>query len=183
VSRIVAFLLLVFLVSGNPIRVQSAEPDSRAGAQTELTTVTGDHLTGRALRFDCRGLSLTYFGNSLQVPLSKLTRVASEGEVAVFPGNGTDQITGKLTVNGGTVFVMTRDLGKVELPITAFRCNGKTPREAPVAENDSPKSRARTRLEGEEQFESTTAARRRLAGLEPRGLHRRGKRFHRPRPS
>ena len=174
---VVLWLLLLFLVIGNAGKVHSAELISensnprRAGAYAELTTTSGDHLTGRAVRLDCHGLRINYFGNSLRVPLSKLAIVASEGEVPVFLGNGRDQIIGKLTVNAGVVSVAARDLGRVELPISAFRCGGKAPStpdltDAALAGEDAQKLTARVRAGDKKQLGSAAAGGPRLAGPE-----------------
>jgi hypothetical protein len=178
-SVIVVLLLLVFLVLGNPREVQAAELISekvearRTGASAELTTVSGDHLRGRAVRLDCHGISIDYFGNSLRVPLSKVATVTSEAEVPVFPGNGRDKIIGKLTVNAGVVWIAARDLGRVELPISAFRCNAKATTErtfadATLAGKDTPKPSARTQADEEKQPEGAAGGGPRSAGLEPR---------------
>ena len=165
--------LLVIVATGSPAGAHSAGPTAQTGepgraeAHTELTTVGGDRLTGRALRLDCHGLSFKYLGNSLRVPFDKIATVTSEGEVPVFPGIGKDQIIGKLAVNAGIVAVLTRDLGKVELPITAFRCNGKTTADVASAVNDVPKLNAPARGGGADQQKSTPAEPRRSAGLEP----------------
>jgi Putative MetA-pathway of phenol degradation len=159
------------LVIGIPIGAQSAEslekkdaPQRQTGARTELTTTTGDHLTGRALRLDCRGLSFLYLGNSLQVPLDKIAALTSEDEVLIRPGNGKDRIVGKLNVKAAIVAITTHDLGKLEMPITAFRCNGKTSNDGAFAGHDITKTSASAHADGEDQFGSATVAPQSLAG-------------------
>jgi hypothetical protein len=88
----------------------------------EVTTRSGNHLTGQILRVDCHGLSLQYFGNTLVVPLDKIATASSAAEVSLFPGTGNDRLSGRLQVKGATLYISTHDLGKVALPIAAIQC-------------------------------------------------------------
>lgn len=96
----------------------------------EVTTRSGDHLTGEILRIDCHGLSLRYFGNSLLVQLDKIATASSAAQVSVFPGTGSDRLSGRLQVKDATLYISTHDLGKVALSIAAMRCQSNAGGEA-----------------------------------------------------
>jgi hypothetical protein len=42
--------------------------------------------------------------------------------VKLSPGTANDEVTGKVSIDGGSVSVTTRDLGTVRVPYAAFKC-------------------------------------------------------------
>jgi hypothetical protein len=142
-----------------------AERQGRVHA--ELTTRAGDHLTGRVLRLDCHGLRFQYLGNLLRVPLEQIAEVTSGVDVPVLPGSGKDQIIGNLVVKAATVSVTSRELGKVVLPIAAFRCNDNAPVDAAAGRKDVRQASTPAHAGGDNQLSAAIASPRHLAGLEP----------------
>ncbi len=165
-------VLFLCVAAGTSVKSQTPERTGLAAERqgrthAELTTRAGDHLTGRVLRLDCHGLSFQYLGNLLRVPLEQIAAAVSGAEVAVSPGSGKDQIIGKLVVKAATVSITSRELGKVVLPIAAFRCNDNAPADIAAGGKDVRQASAPARAGGENQLSSATASPRQLAGLEP----------------
>jgi hypothetical protein len=96
----------------------------------KVTMRSGDHLTGEIVSLDCHGLKFRYYGNTLQVPLDKLAAASSTADIPVFGGIGNDRLTGRIRLSGATVYVSTRDLGEVALPVAAVQCKGSPDGEA-----------------------------------------------------
>lgn len=158
-------VLFVCVAAGTTVSAQTADRPGRVRA--ELTTRAGDHLTGRVLRLDCHGLRFQYLGNLLRVPLEQIAEVTSGVEVPVLPGSGKDQIIGNLVVKAATVTVTSHELGKLVLPIAAFRCNDNAPLDAATDGKDVRQASTPAHAGGENQVSSAIALPRQLAGLEP----------------
>ena len=89
----------------------------------ELTTRSGDHLSGQFVGLDCRGLAIRFAGQTIIVGLDKIASASIHREVKVSPGAANEQVTGKVSIDSGAVSVITRDLGTVRVPFAAFKCH------------------------------------------------------------
>jgi hypothetical protein len=106
-----------------PAKTTAAAPSAKlAPSPGELTTRSGDHLSAQFVGLDCRGLTIRFAGQTILVGLDKIASASSHREVKVSPGTANDEVTGKVSIDGGSVSVITRDLGTVRVPYAAFKC-------------------------------------------------------------
>jgi hypothetical protein len=121
-------VLFACVTASVSVQAQTVKSTTRANLEAEaplgdkVTMRSGDRLTGKIVGLDCHGLKLRYYDNNLQVPLDKLASASSAADVPVSGGIGNDRLTGRIRVSATTVYVSTRDLGEVALPIAALQC-------------------------------------------------------------
>jgi hypothetical protein len=107
-----------------PAKTAAAAPSAKLPPSPgELTTRSGDHLSAQFVGLDCRGLTIRFAGQTILVGLDKIASASSHREVKVSPGTANDEVTGKVSIDGGSVSVTTRDLGTVRVPYAAFKCH------------------------------------------------------------
>ena len=130
--RSAALLTAVLCVTGTiPAGAQIEPAKTAAGAPSgklspspgELTTRSGDHLSAQFVGLDCRGLTIRFAGQTIIVRLDKIASASGHREVKVSPGTADDQVSGNVSIDGSSVSVVTRDLGTVRVPYTAFKCH------------------------------------------------------------
>ena len=165
-------VLILCVAVGASVRAQTPErtepmAELQGPLHADLTTRAGDHLTGRVLRLDCHGLRFQYLGNLLRVPLKEIAALTSGVEVPVLPGSGKDQIIGYLMVKAATVSVTSRELGKVVLPIAAFRCDDNARLDAAAGGKDVRQASTPAHAAGDNQLGAAISSPQQLVKFEP----------------